>query len=59
MVEITYYHIGRHFEKTREFDDPFKARQFYLNTKYTGYYIVSYTCNTEYEMKVMEGIIKE
>lgn len=59
MVEITYYHTGRHFEKTREFDDPFIAREFYLNVKHVGYYIVSYACNTEYELKVMEGIIKQ
>lgn len=58
MVEITYYHVGRGFEKTQEFDDPYEARKFYLKIKHVGYYLVSFTCNTEFELKVMEGIIK-
>lgn len=64
MVKVYYYHVDRRIEYSKEFDNVNEAKTFYNHTKqikdYGGrrMYIMSYICDSDYEVKVMEGIIK-
>lgn len=58
MVTVYYYHVDRKVEYYKEFEEVKKAKQFYLKVKHVKYYIVSYSCQTDYELKVMENVIK-
>lgn len=64
MVTITYYHLQKRLDYSKEFDDPYEARDYkrkleHLKDKFgTKLYAVGYYCNTSYEMNVMEGVYK-
>lgn len=64
MVTVFYYHVSRKKEYSKDFEEPHDALNFYTKTKNIKdkqkqrVYIVSYICNTSYEMNVMERIYK-
>lgn len=64
MVTVYYYHVGRKKEYSKDFDKPHDALKFYTKTKNIKdkqnqiVYIMSYICQTSYELNVMERIYK-
>lgn len=64
MVIVYYTHRDRlGTEYTKEFTDVYEARTYkdkmeHLKDKRGSLYIVSYSCDTEFELKVMERIYK-
>lgn len=58
MINVFYYHVDRHVEYSKQFEEPKEAYLFYQKMKHIKYYITSYIASTDYEVKVMEGIYK-
>lgn len=64
MVTVFYYHVDTFKEHYKEFEDVHEALRYYTKVKNIKdknkrrMYIMSYVCQTDYELKVMERIYK-